>query len=101
MTSNKKYSYWIIGIIILIIIISIIPWENALPSGPKVGVIEINKPIMNSKQIVEDLNYFHQKSNVVAIVVRLDTPGGGVAASQEVYDKVKTKTHAQDILNDL
>ena len=89
MKSNKKYSYWIVGVIIFIIILSIIPWNDTLFSGPKVGVVEINKPIMDSKKIVEDLNYFHRKSNVVAIVVRLDTPGGGVAASQEVYDKVK------------
>ncbi len=89
MRSNKKYSYWIVGVIIFIIILSIIPWNDTIPSGPKVGVVEINKPIMDSKKIVEDLNYFHRKSNVVAIVVRLDTPGGGVAASQEVYDKVK------------
>ena len=79
----------IIGIILIIIILSIIPWEELLQSGPDIGIIEINTPIMDSKQIIEDLNYFHRKSNIAAIVVRLDTPGGGVAASQEVYDKVK------------
>jgi len=89
MAANRKYSYWIIGLIVFIIIISIIPWENALPSGPKVGIVEINMPITNSKKAVEDLNYFNKKSNIVAIVVRLETPGGGVAASQEIYEKVR------------
>jgi protease-4 len=89
MRSNKKYSYWIIGIILSLIIISIIPLEDFLSSGPKVGVIEINLPIMDSKKIVEDLNYFKQHSKIKAIVIRLDTPGGGVAASQEVYEKVR------------
>ena len=96
MRSNKKYSYWIVGVIIFIIILLIIPWNDTLSSGPKVGVVEINKPIMDSKKIVEDLNYFNRKSNVVAIVVRLDTPGGGVAASQEVYDKVKKISDASN-----
>ena len=89
MRSNRKYSYWIVSILILIIIVSVIPWEDAISSGPKVGIIEINMPITVSKNIVKDLNYFNQKSNIIAIVVRLDTPGGGVAASQEIYEKVK------------
>ena len=89
MGSNRKYSYWIIGVLVFIIIVSVIPWEDTLSSGPKVGIIEINMPITISKNIVEDLNYFNEKSNIVAIVVRLDTPGGGVAASQEIYEKVK------------
>jgi protease-4 len=67
----------------------VIPWEDTFPSGPKVGIVEINMPITVSKYIVEDLNYFNEKSSIIAIVVRLDTPGGGVAASQEIYEKVK------------
>jgi len=89
MGSNRKYSYWIIGVLALIIIVSVIPWEDTFPSGPKVGIVEINMPITVSKYIVEDLNYFNEKSSIIAIVVRLDTPGGGVAASQEIYEKVK------------
>ena len=89
MGSNRKYSYWIVGALALIIIVSVIPWEDTFPSGPKVGIVEINMPITVSKYIVEDLNYFNEKSNIVAIVIRLDTPGGGVAASQEIYEKVK------------
>ena len=89
MSSNRKYSYWIIGGLLLIIIISLIPWENAIPTGPKVGIIEINTPITDSKNIVKDLNHFVEESSICAIVVRLETPGGGVAASQEIYEKVK------------
>ena len=89
MASNRKYSYWIVGILVLILIVSVVPWEDAFTSGPKVGIVEINKPITVSKNIVADLNYFNEKSNIIAIVVRLDTPGGGVAASQEIYEKVK------------
>ena len=89
MSSNRKYSYWIVGVLALIVIVSVIPWEDTFPSGPKVGIVEINMPITVSKNIVRDLNYFNEKSSIIAIVVRLDTPGGGVAASQEIYEKVK------------
>ena len=90
MKKNGKFSYWIIGTLLLFIIFSLIPWGKAIPKGPKVGIVEINMPITDSKNIVKDLNYFSGRSDISAIVVRLDTPGGGVAASQEIYDKVKS-----------
>ena len=89
MSANRKYSYWIIGSLLFIIILTVIPWEDTLPSSPKVGVVEIDMPITGSEQTVKDLNYFSEKSNIIAIVVRLETPGGGVAASQEIYEKVR------------
>ena len=89
MSQNRNYSYWIIGGLLLIIILTLIPWENAIPTGPKVGIVEINVPITDSKYIVKNLNYFAEESSISAIVVRLETPGGGVAASQEIYEKVK------------
>ena len=89
MKNNHKYSYWIVGGLFIIITLSLIPWELAVNNGPKIGVIEINAPIMESKDIIEDLNYFLEEKDIKAIVVRLNTPGGGVAASQEIYNKIK------------
>ena len=89
MKNNKKYSFIIIGIILIIIIIVILPWNSVINYGMKIGIVEINSPIMDSKKIVEDLNYFIDRNDIAAIVLRLDTPGGGVAASQEIYEKVR------------
>ena len=44
---------------------------------------------MKSDKIIKDLNYFKNNEDVKAIVVRVDTPGGAVAASQEIYLKIK------------
>ena len=90
MNSSWKYSYWIIGGLLLIMLFALIPWEKAMPTGPKVGIVEINTTITDSKNIVKSLNYFVEESSISAIVVRLETPGGGVAASQEIYEKVKS-----------
>ena len=89
MSKSRNYSYWIIGGLLLIICLSLIPWETVIPTGPKVGIVEINTPITDSKYIVKELNYFEEESGISAIVVRLETPGGGVAVSQEIYEKVK------------
>ena len=51
--------------------------------------MEIDFPIMSSRDVVDDLNYFKNRNDINAIVVRVDSPGGSVAASQEIYHKIK------------
>lgn len=57
--------------------------------GDKIGVIEINGVISVAEEINEDLRDFREDSSIKAIVLRIDSPGGSVAPSQEIYDSVK------------
>lgn len=57
--------------------------------GDKVGVIEVFGVIADSRQIIEQLHDFRDNDGVKAIVLRIDSPGGGVGPSQEIYDEVK------------
>jgi protease-4 len=59
------------------------------PLGRKVGLVEIVGGIDDSEPVVEQLERMRRDSSVRAIVVRLDSPGGGVAASQEIYEAVR------------
>lgn len=54
-----------------------------------VGVVEVEGVIVDSKKIIEQLDAFHENSSVKAIVLRVDSPGGGVGPSQEIHDEVK------------
>src|SRR6266404_5826310 len=45
--------------------------------------------IFDSKTVNEQLKMYADDSRVKAILIRMDTPGGGVAASQEIADQVK------------
>jgi protease-4 len=56
--------------------------------GEKVGVIEVYGVIADSRQIIEQLHDFRDNDNVKAIVLRVDSPGGGVGPSQEIHDVV-------------
>ena len=79
----------ILGILIFIVLFNN-SFENInYYNSNKIGLIEINEPIMSSKDIVEDLNYFKNQDDVQAIVVRVESPGGSVASSQEIYLKIK------------
>lgn len=57
--------------------------------GEKVGVIEVTGPIMASKKTVEDIRRFERDESIKGILVRIDSPGGAVAPSQEIYEAVK------------
>ena len=74
--------------IVFLFLLSFLPFPN-FHFGPQIGVITINEAIMASEEIVEDLNNFAERDDIDAILIRLNTPGGGVAASQEIYEKVK------------
>lgn len=54
----------------------------------KIGVVPVEGIIADSKEITEQLDDFGKDDSIVAIVLRVDSPGGGVAASQEIYDAV-------------
>ena len=54
----------------------------------KVGVVSVNGIIHDSMEITEQLDDFGRDDSIVAVVLRIDSPGGGVAASQEIYDAV-------------
>jgi protease-4 len=54
----------------------------------KIGVVTVHGIISDSIEITEQLEEFGKDDSITAIVLRIDSPGGGVAASQEIYDAV-------------
>ncbi len=54
-----------------------------------VGYVEIKGTIYHSKRTVRWIRKLTDNRNVKAILVRIDSPGGVVAASQEIYDALK------------
>ncbi len=57
--------------------------------GDKIGYVTISGPIMASETIIEQLDKFTEDGSVKAIVLRIESPGGGVSPSQEIYHRVK------------
>ncbi len=58
-------------------------------AGDKIALVRIEGMIAASEKIVEELNDYADDSSIKAIVIRVDSPGGGVVASQEIYNAVK------------
>jgi protease-4 len=58
-------------------------------SGQKIAVIELKGEIISSEDIVRQFKKHRENNSVKAILFRVDSPGGGVVASQEIYEEVK------------
>jgi protease-4 len=56
--------------------------------GNSVGVVEIRGIIQDATDTVEALERFRRQDATVAVVLRIDSPGGAVAPSQEIYDEI-------------
>ncbi len=55
----------------------------------KIGVIPIEGIIGDSEELVEQINEFAEDRGIKAVVLRINSPGGGVAPSQEIYQAVR------------
>ncbi len=53
--------------------------------GSKIAVVELDGVIFSPKQIVPQLKKFADDDSVKAIIIHVNSPGGGVAASEEIY----------------
>jgi protease-4 len=57
--------------------------------GNQVAAIELEGVISDSKEFVDQLKDYGNRSGVRSVVLRINSPGGGVAASQEIYEAIK------------
>ena len=58
-------------------------------SGGQIAVVELKGVIMESESIVRQLKRYREDDGIQALLLRVDSPGGGVVASQEIYEEVR------------
>jgi protease-4 len=64
----------------------------------KVAVIPIAGMISDSEPVIEQLKKFGSDNAVKAVVLRINSPGGGVAPSQEIYEEVRKLNARKPVL---
>jgi protease-4 len=81
------------GLVLLIATISIIVLVNSgsgtITWGEGIGLVEVRGVIIDSQETVKQLNELRKNDDVKAVVLRIDSPGGVVGPSQEIYAEVK------------
>ncbi|GAB4482980.1 MAG: signal peptide peptidase SppA [Thermodesulfovibrionales bacterium] len=87
----KKACLIITGLFVLLIVISIAfaLLRKNVPIGDRLALVTVKGPILDSQETVDELKEYVKDKSVKAIVLRVDSPGGAVAPSQEIYQEVK------------
>jgi protease-4 len=57
--------------------------------GDKIAVVDLEGVIVSPTTVVDELRQFADDDSVKAIILHVNSPGGGVAASEEIYRQVK------------
>ena len=57
--------------------------------GDKIAVVDLEGVIVSPTTVVDELKQFADDDSVKAIILHVNSPGGGVAASEEIYRQVK------------
>jgi protease-4 len=78
-------------LVILLITVLLTREEGIADGGAKIGVVAIEGVISSelTERAVRQLTKYGDDTTIKAIVLRIDSPGGGVAASQEIYEEVR------------
>jgi protease-4 len=62
----------------------------------RIQVVDIDGELVQSKPIIDQLKRYEDSNSVKAILMNIDSPGGGVAVSQEIYTEVKRLREKKD-----
>src|SRR5919109_1926103 len=61
----------------------------AIMAGEGVGVLQIEGTIDDSRELLAELKRFREAPWIKAVVVRIDSPGGAVAPTQEIFEEIE------------
>ena len=72
-----------------LILVILIQWTDQGSFGMgqrQIGLIEVNGMILDPLPVVEQIQTMEQLDHVLGVILRIESPGGSVAASQEIHE---------------
>jgi protease IV len=96
--------FMVFGVLLSLFVVSV--WalfyftgrDESLWGREKVAIIEIKGVILDPQPAIEKLIRFRKNEQVKAIILRIDSPGGGVGPAQEIYAEVKRTQREKKVL---
>jgi protease IV len=87
-TRMRKVFVVILSVILIVFVISVIRAFLGKPYGERIGVVEIEGVISESRQAMEDIIRFKEDPAIKGVIIRINSPGGSVGPTQEIYREV-------------
>jgi protease IV len=92
----RKFLWVVGGVLGLLFLVNVLLPDLDLSGEDRIALIRIEGVILDAQETLGELKKFSDNPSVKAIVLRIDSPGGGVVPSQEIYDavrRVRTKSN--------
>lgn len=100
----RRFFLFLISLLLLVVI-GMLVWlvtPDQFLAGPnRIGVLEIRGMIDNAQDSLKALKEFRKDPNVKAILVRVESPGGGIGASQELYREIRRTIEEKPVVASL
>jgi len=90
-------AFVLLAAIVIAIALTISPDEAAdFSFSDRIQVVDIEGELLQSTAILEQLKRYEDSNSVKAILLNIDSPGGGVAVSQEIYAELRRLREKKD-----
>jgi protease-4 len=86
---------------LMAIVLSLSGYSPALSFTNKIGVVPINGIIRDADTVIEQMIAFRNDRQIKAIILRIDSPGGGVGPSQEIYSETRRTSRTKKVVASL
>jgi len=88
--SRFRMVMWVLfgGIVLLFLLNALFP-DLDFSTEERIALIRVEGVILDAQQTIGELKRYGDNPLVKAVVIRIDSPGGGVVPSQEIHDAVK------------
>lgn len=86
---------------VMTLVIKFFGTSSGLPFSHKIGVIPVKGAITDPGPVVKQLVEFKKDRGIKAIILRIDSPGGGVGASQEIYREVRKTIKIKRVISSM
>ena len=89
-TTLTKKSLLFVLVLLAFVGVSTIATEWMIQQGTdnRIGIVDITGVIQSSQNIIKQIKSFRNDKHIRGIILRIDSPGGAVGPSQEIYDEV-------------
>ena len=74
---------------VILLVFVMISTGKEFDNTPKIGMVNVVGVITESVRVIDKLQELENDSNVKGIIIKVDSPGGVVASSQEIYNYIK------------
>lgn len=96
---KARYAAWFIVLIFVgLFLYGLFRGRGEALTGGNIGLVEVKGTLTSSEALVNWIEKLRKSRNIKGILVRVDSPGGGVVAAQEIYQALRSAAQEKPVV---